>query len=384
MGLELPPNLRRLAVINQREGGGATAVALDLASRARDAGFAVEVFPDESAPDASTLLRALDRFRPDVVHAHCFYNAYPATILAEIGRRFPVVFTLHDVYVVNQFGTECWECFRNPLCWACPKLGGVRRWYPNYRVRSRIARARAWRDLKATLVFPTAWMRRRVARTSLFDLPFRIIPNGVDAGFYRPRPDARRELGLDDRPLIVMAGNMYSAADDRKGHRVLFAAFDEIVKLAAPDARLVVVGKVEGLVPPPGAELKGELPPDMVARWYAAADVYAHPARGDNLPLTVLEASASGAAVVAARVGGVPEVVEDGVTGLLVDAGDHVALGLKCIELIRNPAQRAKLGEAARARMLDRYTLEAMWTAHFDLYESVTGGRRVTRAGGAP
>ncbi len=384
MNAELPPNLRRLAVVNQREAGGATAVALELAARARAAGFAVEVFPNDSVSDAASLLRALDLFRPDVVHAHCFYNAFPPNTLKAVGARFPTVFTLHDVYVVNQYGTECWECFRNSWCWACPKLDGIKRWYPNYRVRSRLAREQAWRGMKAHLVYPTAWMRRRVSRTALYDLPYRIIPNGVDADFYRPRPEAKAALGLDDRPLVVMAGNMYSPDDDRKGHAVLARAFDEVIRLALPLARLAIVGRVSGLVAPQQAMLLGELPAEQVALWYAAADVYAHPALGDNLPLTVLEASAAGAPVIASKAGGVPEVLEDGVTGLLVAVGDHVELGLKCVELLRDSDRARALGLAARKRMQERFTLEAMWNNHFDLYESVTGGRRITRAGHAP
>jgi glycosyltransferase involved in cell wall biosynthesis len=384
MDVELPPNLRRIAVVNQREGGGATAVALELAERARAAGFVVELHPSAETPDAASLLRALDRFRPDVVHAHCFYNAYPATTLRALGARFSTVFTLHDVYAVNQYGTECWECYRNRYCWACPALQGLQRWYPNYRVRSRLQRERAWKGVRAHVVYPTAWIRRRVEKTALYDLPYRIIHNGVDAARYRPDPEARRALGLDDAPLVATVGNMYSPHDDRKGHATLFAAFDEIVRLALPRARLVVAGRVEGLKPPPGVTLLGERPPEEIARWYAAADVYAHPALGDNLPLTVLEASAAGAAVVASRVGGVPEIVEDGVTGALVEPGDHVALGLKCVDLLRDKATAARLGAAARKRMVERFSMEAMWTSHFDLYESVTGGRRVTRAGKAP
>jgi glycosyltransferase involved in cell wall biosynthesis len=372
---------RRLAIVNQREGGGATAVAKEIEAAARAAGFEVAAFPDAATPDLPALLAAIDRFRPDVVHAHCFYNAYPASTLKALGERAPTVFTLHDVYPVNQFGSECWECDRNRFCFACPALPPSKRWYPNYRVRSRFARERAWRGARAHLVFPTAWIRRRVAKTALADLPYRIIPNAVDATRFTPRSDARAVLKIDDRPLIVATGNMYSPHDDRKGHAVMFAAFDEFVRLAIPDARLVVVGRVEGLEAPAGATLLGERPQEEAALWYAAADVYAHPALGDNLPLTVLEASAAGAAVVASAVGGVPEIVDDGVTGLLVPPGDRARLGLSCVELLRDRARAAKLGSAARKRMIERHAPDVFWKAHVDLYESVTGGRRVTRAG---
>ncbi|HYC79300.1 MAG TPA: glycosyltransferase [Planctomycetota bacterium] len=375
--------LRRLAVVNQRAGGGATAVALDLAARARAAGFDVELFPNDAAADGPALLRELESFRPDVVHAHCFYNDYPPAVLRALGERTPTVFTLHDVYVVNQYGPECWECYRNALCWACPAVPAPKRWYPNYRVRSRVQRAQAFRGLRATVVYPSAWMRRRVARTALFDLPWRVIPYGVDAATFRPREDARRVLGLDDRPTLLMAGNMYSPHDDRKGHGTLFEAFEHIVRLALPDARLFVAGVVHGLTPPEGCTLLGELGADALATWYAAADVVAAPSLGDNLPLAVLEAMATGKPVVASRVGGIPEEVEDGVTGFLVAPRDAIGLGLKCADLLRDRALAARLGAAARARAVEKFSPEAAWTAHLELYRSVTGGRRVTRAGAA-
>jgi glycosyltransferase involved in cell wall biosynthesis len=77
-------------------------------------------------------------------------------------------------------------------------------------------------------------------------------------------------------------------------------------------------------------------------------------------------------------------VVADGETGLLVAPGDHVELGLRIVDLLRDPSRARALGDAARRRMIDRFSPETIWESHFDLYESVTGGRRVTRAGKAP
>jgi len=109
----------------------------------------------------------------------------------------------------------------------------------------------------------------------------------------------------------------------------------------------------------------GALDRDTVARALAAADVVAVPsvvdAAGnvDGLPNTVLEALASGRAVVASRVAGIPDVLEDGVSGLLVPPGDPEALATALQRLARDPAERERLGREARERATQRHGWDA-------------------------
>ena len=109
----------------------------------------------------------------------------------------------------------------------------------------------------------------------------------------------------------------------------------------------------------------GALDRETVARALAAADVVAVPsvvdAAGnvDGLPNTVLEALASGRAVVASRVAGIPDVVRDGVTGVLVGAGDAEALAAALQRLARDPAERERLGREARACAVQHHGWDA-------------------------
>ncbi len=358
----------RIAVLNQREGGGATAVALDLLGRARAAGHHVEYFPNTESDGDQALARAVVRFAPDVVHAHCFYNLWSPEILRSLSHFFPVVFTIHDVYAANQYGTECWQCTHNPFCLWCPALPVPKRWYSIYRVRSRIRRDRAWRKLRARIIYPSTWMQGRMASTSLARLPGQVIHYGVDPHTFAPDPGARERLGLDGRPTILAVGNMYSPHDDRKGYADLFAAFAGTIRPTLPEARLIVVGKVLGLTPPPGCELLGDVPREQIASWHAAADVFALPSLGDNLPVAILEAMASGTAVVASRVGGIPEQVEHGATGLVVPPRDPRELGAALVDLLRDDARRRMMGSRARQRIEERFSQDIAWRAHAALY----------------
>jgi glycosyltransferase involved in cell wall biosynthesis len=361
----------RIAVLNQSEGGGATAQALDLAALAKEHGFETSYHPSGSDTDPAALEQRLAAFAPDVIHAPCVYNTWPPGTLALLSARWPVAFTLHDVYAVNQYGTECWECDHNAWCWACPALPIPKRLYSLYRVRSRRERERAWRDLRAHVIYPTEWMRRRVSGTALAKLPASLIPYGIDAGAFGPDPRAKERLGWPRNvPLVLTVGSQYSPDDDRKGFAILLDAHVRCVRREFAAARLVVIGRVFDPALREGATVIDRVDRAELAVWYAAADVFVLPSLGDNAPLAILEAMASGVPVVGTRVGGIPEEIEAG-TGMLVPPREPALLGAAIISLLRDPALRSSLGAAGRERVLSRFSRAAAWSAHEALYRKL-------------
>jgi glycosyltransferase involved in cell wall biosynthesis len=89
-------------------------------------------------------------------------------------------------------------------------------------------------------------------------------------------------------------------------------------------------------------------------------DVFALTSRSEGMPQAVLEASVTGLPVVASRVGGLPEVIEDGITGLMFTPGDDAALAAVLADLLAAPARRHALGAAARARVEARFSVARM------------------------
>jgi len=110
---------------------------------------------------------------------------------------------------------------------------------------------------------------------------------------------------------------------------------------------------------------------DDVAKFYDAIDVLLLTSVNEGTPVSVIEALAAGRPVVATRVGGVSDVVRDGVDGFLVEAGDIELLGMRLAELARDPELRTRMGSAGRARVLERYAVDRLVDDIDRLYRSL-------------
>ena len=117
--------------------------------------------------------------------------------------------------------------------------------------------------------------------------------------------------------------------------------------------------------------ITGELPIEDVQRWYQRLTIYAFTSRNEGFGLTLIEAMAAGAALVASRAGAAEFVVEDGVTGVLTPPGDVDALVAALEPLLRDPASAAAMGERARARVLAKFSLDAEASAIARVYRSL-------------
>jgi len=190
-----------------------------------------------------------------------------------------------------------------------------------------------------------------------------VIHNGVD-----PRAALPRERREDGPPRIVSVGRLQGPKDPLTLIRALEALrgpFTAVIVGDGPD-RPAVKAELDRLGLGDAVELAGER--HDVPELLAAADIFVLSSRSEGLPLSILEAMSAGRPVVATRVGGVPELVVDGETGLLVPAGDPSSLAAAIERLLEDPALRERLGAAGRARIAERFDLDRCRREHLELY----------------
>jgi glycosyltransferase involved in cell wall biosynthesis len=120
--------------------------------------------------------------------------------------------------------------------------------------------------------------------------------------------------------------------------------------------------------------LPGAIPLEELAAVYAAATIFAHPSTMETFGLSVAEAMACGCPIVGVAAGSVPEVIGD--AGVVVPPDDPAAFGSALAALLASAPRRVELGAQARARVLERFTLKRMQTAHADALARVAAVRR--------
>jgi glycosyltransferase involved in cell wall biosynthesis len=208
-------------------------------------------------------------------------------------------------------------------------------------------------------------VRAALLRVGVRPERIRVVPSGIAIGAPVPaeaRAHVRREWGLDDEQVAVVVPG---ALERRKGHATLLAAARRLAP-SLPELRYVFcgTGSQQAALATDAADLVPAVRfagfrTDMEA-CLAAADVVAMPSLQEGLGVAALEAMAAARPVVGSRVGGLAEAVIHGETGLLVPAADPAALAAAVARLAPDPALRARLGAAGRARVLARYTAATM------------------------
>jgi len=194
-------------------------------------------------------------------------------------------------------------------------------------------------------------------------------PNGVDNDLFRPRPrpadGLRAALGIPAAaPVVGFLGRL----SPEKGPEVFLEAA-ALATSRLPDVRFVLVGDGPLAAPLAAAVARRRLPHRVhlaglrhdVPALLNELDVLVSSSHSEAMPLAVMEAMSCGLAVVATRVGGVPDMIEDGVSGWLVEPGDAAALAARVVQVLETPGERERLGRAARARAI----------VHMDLADSV-------------
>ena len=206
-----------------------------------------------------------------------------------------------------------------------------------------------------------------------------VIPNAVDI---RPAQASRRNR---DRPVLVAVGRLKAPKDFLTLVRGLAllppGSVHALIVGEGPD-RPALEAEIRRLGIGDRVQLLGER--HDVAELLAGADMFVLSSASEGMPVSVLEAMAAGLPVVGSRVGGVPELVLDGETGLLVEPGDPGELAAAIGRLVADPELSRQLGEAGRERAQGRFALDTFQRAHVELYSRELARRGLPLPAPAP
>jgi len=332
---------------------------------------------------------------PDVVHIHNMHGAYfDLRALSAISNRVPTFVTLHDLWMLTGHCAHSLDCDRwRTGCGSCPDL----KIYPAI---SRDGTAYNWKRKKRIyercrlyVATPSEWLMSKVKQSMLASavVESRVIPNGVDSSTFKPgsKVAARTALALPAHANIIL----FAANGIRRNPWKDYATIRNAMALiAAPGKDLVLIGLGEAgeTVRVGEATIRFvpfEKKPSAVVRYYQAADIYAHAARADTFPNTVLEALACGTPVVATAVGGIPEQVKtlesagmassgygpEEATGILVSPGDSREMARAIQLLLSDEVLLRRLAENAAADALKRFSEHHLVDAYLNWYQQVLG-----------
>jgi glycosyltransferase involved in cell wall biosynthesis len=293
------------------------------------------------------LTRLLRREKVSVLHAHCFDPTFVGLIAARIAR-VPFVFTRHHSDHNIRLG---------------------KRWH---------TAIDAWCARRADHVIAVSEVTRQIM-IEIEKVPsnqITVIYNGMEPlreASWESVTKLKQELNLTDEPVVLMLGRLH----EEKGHRFLFDAIPQIVSRVGPTVFLLAG---DG---PHRPDLEAEVQKrnlngavrflgrrEDVPELMALSSIVILPSLAESFGFALLEAMSVGKPVVASTTGGIPEVVRDGETGLLVPPGDGRALADGICQLLDNPEGGRLMGEAGRLRAAS-FTFERMMDGYETIYRRV-------------
>ena len=340
-------------------------------------------YEDYNYPGISHLFDRLP-FQPDIVHLHNLHgNYFDLRSLRWITKRYPVVLTLHDDWAFTGHCAYSFDCQRWLAgCGECPDLTtypSLKRDGTGYNL---IRKKEIYADSRLHVAAVSQWLIDRARKSVLGGamVESKVIPCGVDLDIFKPvdKIQTRRLMNIPDDALVVLFIANRAVTNQYKDYSTL----EQSIRIvgSSEQARplyFIAVGEEAPETVIGSAILRRygyQRSAEAIAKFYQVADIYIHAARAEAFGLVIAEAMACQLPVVATAVGGIPEVVDDQITGFLVARGDSRMMAEKLTTLLDDPQLRLKLGATGRQKAVLKYDRNRHFSDYLEWYRSITEG----------
>jgi len=317
-------------------------------------------------------IRTMDSYQQaDIVHLHNIHsNYFNLRTLPSITHEKPTIWTLHDMWPLT---AHCVYAMESPVSngfFQCQDLNSYPAIAWNNEKYLEWKKRNVYRRSDFHIVVPSKWLLEKVKQTVLGAKPASVIYNGIDVEVFRPQlqKQMRHDLNLPENKFIILFASKGGHDQQRKGYDYV-QSISQSLK-GNPDVFFLIIGGDE-TIDTTNLKKVGYIGDEkLLAKYFAAADVFLFPSTADNCPLVVLEAEACGLPVVSFATGGIPELVEHQKTGYIAryKDTDDLITGVRWM-LSRSPVERAVMREAAIAKIHSGFTLEKMTDQYLDLYK---------------
>ena len=330
-----------------------------------------EIFDDRSEHDGRELLDLPPHDVINIQFSQGFVDL-PA-LLAKIPAKIPIVFTLHEMSMFTGGCSYAYDCRGyEKQCGNCPQLGegGMK----DVSRRSWLRKHEAYVQRNSSNLHFAAdshWLAGEASKSSLLQgQEISTLHYGIDTAIFRPLDAAtcKRGLGIPlDRPVIAFAA--VSVADKRKGAGCLIEAIQQMKE--KPFLLTWGASFPPELEQLPHLHLGSIDSEHLITTVYNAADVFVIPSIEEAFGQTALESLACGRPVVGSNVGGIPDMVHDSDTGLLVAPGNADALAEALNQLMQDQSMREQMGIKARELVMNEFSFEKNAAAYTELYQAM-------------
>ena len=333
---------------------------------------------------SSHFVHKLDEVRAaDVIDLHCLHGGvFSYLALPSLTAGKPVVFTFHDMWPITGHCHASLDCDRwRTGCGNCPHLDIEPAVMRDATATEWKWKRRAYRRSKFTIVTPSRWLHDRVRESMLADFPVHHIPHGLDLAEFRPLDKAQcRNLVGIPAGLNVIACCINDMARPLKGAELLIGALEAIPEALRRETVVLFFGRSREAfmkrIPLRVIDLGYVHSERLKAIALSAADLVVNPSRAESFGLVALESMACGTPVVCFGVGGLPELVRHGQSGLVAPPDDPASLGEAVSTLLRDVARCRHMGAAARRIAEEEYSIDRQIASYINLYQSLVPANR--------